>query len=37
MTLWNKNKEVQFEKARRKSRKDRCGCVGNEEKMHAEN
>jgi hypothetical protein len=35
MALRNKNEE-QCENVRRKSREDGCGCVGKEEKMHAE-
>jgi len=36
MALWNRNKEGQFEMARRKSTENGCRCVGKEEKMHAE-
>jgi len=36
MALRSKNKEEQCEKPRRKSRENRCGYAGKEEKMHAE-
>jgi len=36
MALRSKNKDGQCEKPRQKSREDGCGCVGKEEKMHAE-